>query len=251
MTRAGLATAPLPAVPPVVDLRGVGFSYPGQQRGAAQHTRNGLPPPALSRVDLTISAGELVTLTGPAGSGKSTLLSVIGLLLRPTAGSYLLNGIDTARLGDRDRAALRAREIGIVSQPVQLLPSRTALDNAALPLVYLGAPLRLRRSVAGAALERVGLAAQANIPVRDLSADERQRVAIGRALVTEPGLVLCDDPTASLDPELAAQVIGLLTSLRSDGRTVLLATDDQLAAAYASRCIRWGDAGDDGPWPPR
>jgi putative ABC transport system ATP-binding protein len=202
--------------------------------------RRGRAPAALRPVDLTVQAGELVTLTGTATCGRTTLLSVIGLLLRPTTGRYLLNGLDTAKLRDRDRSALRGRKIGMVFQPPHLLPSRSALDNVMMPLLYSGLPGQARRSLALDSLDRVGMASRNRAMAGRLSASERQRVAMARALVTSPGLLLCDDPTAGLDPDQAARVIGLLTSLQAAGRTVIVATADQLAAAYSSRCVSIG-----------
>lgn len=222
-----------PPAQPLIELRGAGVSYPGRQA------------PALRPIDLSVRHGELVTLTGPAGSGKSTLLSVVGLLLRPTAGSYLLNGVDTAALADRERAALRGRLTGFVFQRQQLLPARSALDNVMLPVLYAGLTRQQRVAAATAALERVGLGERPHDTVSELPASERQRVAIARAIVTDPSLLLCDDPTASLDRASAAQIIGLLVGLHKDGRTVMVATRDQLAAAHSSRRLG-SDAGDPG-----
>jgi putative ABC transport system ATP-binding protein len=212
-----------PSAQPLIDLRLAGVTYPRHQS------------PALRPIDLAVRHGELVTLTGPAGSGKSTLLSVVGLLLRPTTGSYLLNGADTAKLADRERTALRGRLIGFVFQRPQLLPARSAMDNVMIPALYAGLTRQQRVTAATGALERVGLGARLHSTVAELPASERQRVAIARAIVTDPSLLLCDDPTASLDQAAAAQVIGLLVSLHKDGRTVVVATRDQLAAAHSSR----------------
>ncbi len=224
------ATRPLPRPPgqPLIELRDVGVRY----RGA------GLP--ALSGIGLTVGHGELVTLAGPARSGKSTLLSVVGLLLRPTTGSYLLNGFDTCSLRDRERTALRGRQIGCVFQQPRLLPSRSALDNVMLAVLYGGLPRPRQHSAAADALDRVGLAARRNVLAGQLSAAEQQRVAIARAVAGDPSLLLCDDPTASLDEALAAQIISLLVSLHREGRTVLIVTRDQLAAAYSSRTLTVG-----------
>jgi len=248
-------------VPPMVELRGVtaSLSVPGRRwRGLPlhgqlrhnqprhnrpRHSQYNLPATVPRDVDLVVRSGEFVTLTGPARSGKSTLLSVVGLLLRPAAGTYLLRGLDTAKLGDRDRSALRGRELGLVFQPPHLLPARSALDNVAMPLLYAGRPASVRRSEALDSLEQVGLSAQAHRPAGELSAGERQRVAIARALVTSPAVLICDDPTAGLDAEQAVQVVGLLTALQAAGRTVLVASRDQLAAAYSSRCVRIGERG--------
>ncbi len=218
-------TQPLrrPPAQPLIELRSAGVSYPGQRS------------PALRPMDLAVGHGELVTLTGPAGSGKSTLLNVVGLLLRPTTGSYLLNGSDTATLADSERTALRGRRIGFVFQRPQLLPTRSALDNVMLPVLYAGLTRQERITAATGALHRVGLGERLHATVSELAASERQRVAIARAMVTDPSLLLCDDPTASLDQAAAAQIIGLLVSLHKDGRTVLVATREQLAAAHSSR----------------
>jgi putative ABC transport system ATP-binding protein len=224
-----MATEPLtesvrrPGAQPLIDLRGAGVTYAGQQATA------------LRPMDLAVRHGELVTLTGPAGSGKSTLLNVVGLLLRPTTGTYLLNGSDTATLADSERTALRGRLIGLVFQRPQLLLARSALDNVMLPVLYAGLGKRQRVSTATDALERVRLAQRLHTTVSELPASERQRVAIARAIVTDPSLLLCDDPTASLDEAVAEQIVSLLVSLHKDGRTVLVATRDQLAAAHSSR----------------
>jgi len=223
-------TAPLAPGPaaPLIELRGVWVRYPGGT------------DPALGPANLVVGHGELVTVTGPAGSGKSTLLAVVGLLIRPAAGRYLLNGLDTAALGDRDLAALRGRQLGWVFQRPRLLPARTALDNVMVPLLYGGVARPKRRAAAAAALDRVGLAGWAQVAAGRLSAGQQQAVAIARAIVTEPNLLLCDDPTASLDHEAAVRVSGLLAGLRAEGRTVLVASTGQLAAARGSRQIRLG-----------
>jgi putative ABC transport system ATP-binding protein len=224
-----MATEPLteparrPAAQPLIDLRRAAVTYPGQQATA------------LRPMDLAVRHGELVTLTGPAGSGKSTLLNVVGLLLRPTTGTYLLNGSDTATLADSERTALRGRLIGLVFQRPQLLPARSALDNVMLPVLYAGLAKQQRLSAATDALERVGIAQRMHATVSELPASERQRVAIARAIVTDPSLLVCDDPTVSLDQAAAGQIISLLVSLHKDGRTVLVATREQLAAAHSSR----------------
>lgn len=229
-----MATEPLtqlvrrPVAQPLIDLRQAGVSYP------RRHS------PALRPIDLAVGHGELVTLTGPAGTGKSTLLSVVGLLQKPTTGLYLLNGTDTAKLSDRERTALRCRLIGFVFQRPQLLPTRSALDNVMLPVVYGGMSKQERVMAATGALARVGLRERCYAIVSELAAGERQRVAIARAIVTDPSLLLCDDPTANLDQGSAEQIVGLLVSLHKDGRTVLVATREQLAAAHSSRRLRVG-----------
>lgn len=226
-------TVPLPPMPaaPLIDLQGVWVRYPG----AAQA--------ALGPANLAVGHAELLTVTGPAGSGKSTLLSVIGLLRRPSAGRYLLNGIDTAALGDGDLAALRGRHIGWIFQRPQLVAVRTALDNVAIPLLYSGMARAQRRDAAAAALDRVGLAGAGMVCAGRLSAGQQQAVAVARAIVTEPNLLLCDEPAASLDQAAAARIIGLLSSLRSAGTAVLIASAGQLPAVPGSRRISLGAAG--------
>ena len=244
--------------PAVVELRGVGL--PGHAHGRPLSSRWPRPAghhrrrqrrsgPSLnddpangraadpSLLDLTVRRGELVTLTGPAGSGKSALLSVVGLLDRPARGSYLLNGIDTTELGDRDRTALRGRQVGMQFQSPHLLSHRSALDNVALPLRYADMPRRHRTVAAFTALDLVGLAEHATVTITRLSAAQHRLVAIARALVADPILLLFDDPTASLDPAMARRVISLLVGLCRHGATVLVATDDQLAAAYSSQLV--------------
>jgi putative ABC transport system ATP-binding protein len=223
-----------PVTQPLIDLRQAGVSFPAQRS------------PALRPVDLAVGHGELVTLTGPAGSGKSTLLNVVGLLLQPTTGSYLLNGADTATLADRERAALRGRLIGIVFQRPQLLPGRSALDNVMLPVLYGGMSKQEQVNAATGALARVGFRERLHDAVSELPANERQRIAIARAIVTDPSLLLCDDPTASLDQAAAEQMMGLLVSLHREGRTVLVATRDQVVAAQSSHPFRIGADGPPG-----
>jgi len=213
---------------PLIELRGVSMRYPG---AAA---------PALGSINLTLGHGELITLSGPAGSGKSTLIGVLALLLRPTAGRYFLNGLDTATLRDRERAWIRSRQIGCVLQQPHLLPARSVLDNVMLALMYAGQARQDRRIAALEALDLVGLAGAAHLLAGELAAGEQQRAAIARAIAADPNLLLCDDPTASLDDEAAAHVITLLSGLRREGRTVLVVTGDQLAAAYSSRVLAVG-----------
>jgi len=213
---------------PLIELRGVSMRYPGAAAAA------------LNGINLTLGHGELITLSGPAGSGKSTLIGVLALLLRPTSGRYLLNGLDTATLRDRERAWIRSRQIGCVLQQPHLLPARSVLDNVMLAVMYSVQARRDKRIAAFDALDQVGLARAAHLLAGGLAAGEQQRVAIARAIAAEPNLLLCDDPTASLDDAAAAHVITLLSELRREGRTVLLATGDQLAAAYSSRILAVG-----------
>ncbi len=166
---------------------------------------------------------------------------MLGLIDRPAAGSYLLNGTDTAKLRDEDRAALRARKIGMVFARKNLLPSRSLLDNVTLPLVYAGIPRRQRLIAGLDVLSRVRLTgAGATVPASQVGNCQRALCAVGRALITQPDLLLCDEPTADLDTDEAEQVISLLADLHREGRTVLIATADQLAAAYSSKSVQIG-----------
>lgn len=217
-------------VPAVIELQGIWRTYEG-------------PPPltALRGVDMTIGRGELVTVVGPSGSGKSTLLNLVGLLDRPTEGTYLLNGIDTGGLGERERTALRGRRIGFVFQAFHLLASRSALDNVMLSMMYTGLPKRRRRQAALDMLDRVGLAGRAFAAAAQLSGGERQRVAIARALAGGPSLLLCDEPTGNLDSASAAQVMDLVSGLHRDGYTVLVVTHNHAVAAQGTRTIAMRD----------
>ncbi|MGW2203638.1 ABC transporter ATP-binding protein [Streptomyces sp. NPDC001774] len=215
-----------PASEPVIEFRRVGLTYPG-------------PPPvaALRPCDLTVRRGEFVAVVGPSGSGKSTFLNIAGLLDAPTDGMYLLDGIDTGTLRDADRTALRGRRIGFVFQSFHLLPQRSALENVMLALVYNGTPRRERPERARRALEQVGLGHRVDALPTRMSGGERQRVAVARALVTRPSLLLCDEPTGNLDTENADSVLALLEQLHGDGMTVLVITHDPLVAARAKRTV--------------
>jgi putative ABC transport system ATP-binding protein len=215
---------------PVIELRGAGLTYAG-------------PPPvdALRPCDLTVAAGDHVAVTGPSGSGKSTLLNVLGLLDRPTAGRYLLDGRDTGSLGERARTELRGRAIGFVFQAYHLLPHRTAAENVAVALLYNGVPRRRRAAIAADALGRVGLAGRRDALPAHLSGGERQRVAVARALAVEPRLLLCDEPTGNLDSATAESILALVAGLHAEGMTVVVITHDAAVAARADRTIRIRD----------
>ena len=215
---------------PVIELQGLARTYPG-------------PPPvaALRPADLLIEAGDYVAVTGPSGSGKSTLLHLLGLLDAPTAGSYLLDGLDTSTLNDRDRSALRGRRIGIVFQAFHLLPYRTALENVLLAELYNQTPRGDRLPAGVAALEAVGLGHRLDALPTTLSGGECQRVAIARALVNRPSLLLCDEPTGNLDSRNAAALMDLLDQLNAAGFTIVVITHDQAAAAHAGRLVAISD----------
>jgi putative ABC transport system ATP-binding protein len=192
---------------------------------------------ALADVSLDVMPGEFVAIVGPSGSGKSTMMNILGCLDRPTAGAYRLAGTPVADLDDNGLAALRSRTIGFVFQSYNLLPRTTALDNVATPLLYQGVSRRDRAARAKAALERLGLGDRLDHEPNELSGGQQQRVAIARALVTEPALILADEPTGNLDSHAGADVLGLLHELHAAGRTVVLITHDAEVARTADRQI--------------
>ncbi|WP_420118569.1 ABC transporter ATP-binding protein [Micromonospora sp.] len=207
-------------------LSAIGLTYPG-------------PPPvrALNDVNLSIAAGERVSVVGASGSGKSTLLNVIGLLDRPTAGCYEFRGRDVGSLSEGKRCALRAFEIGFVLQAFHLLPRRSALENVELGLLYRGIAGETRRAAAMEALKRVGLARRAQAMANNLSGGERQRVAVARAIVGRPQVLLCDEPTGNLDSRSAADVLDLFDELHGDGLALIVVTHDMAVADRSPRSI--------------
>ena len=184
-----------------------------------------------------VLAGRSAAAIFPTGSGKSTFLNVVGLLDRPTAGSYLLDGDDAASLSERERAGLRAAHIGFIFQSFHLLPQRSALENVMFGAIYQGVPRRRRRQRALEALDRVGVADRASFRPSRLSGGERQRVAIARALSAEPSLLLCDEPTGNLDTANTASILGLFDLLLSDGLTILMITHDLDVARHTHRRV--------------
>ena len=210
----------------VIELRGVGRTFPG-------------PPPveAFKPSNLSIEAGEYVSIIGPSGSGKSTLLHLLGLLDRPTTGTYLLDGIDTGALGDNARAGLRGSRIGFVFQSFHLLSHRSVLENVELAQIYNRMPRKERRQRAENALETVGLSHRLSFTPRTLSGGERQRVAVARALVTEPSLLLADEPTGNLDTEMSGEIMDLFDGLHESGMTLAVITHDLDVSRRASRQV--------------
>ena len=196
---------------------------------------------ALDGLDLTVEHGEFMAVVGPSGSGKSTLMNIVGCLDRPTDGRYLLDGIDVAELDDDGLAALRSRSIGFVFQSYNLLPRTTALENVATPLAYQGVRRKERDARAREALERLGLGDRLTHEPAELSGGQQQRVAIARALVTEPAIILADEPTGNLDSTSGAEVMGILRELHASGRTVLLITHDADVATFADRQVHVRD----------
>ena len=196
---------------------------------------------ALAGVDLDIGRNEYVALVGPSGSGKSTLMNIIGCLDTPTTGSYLLNGRDTAQLGEIELAGVRNREIGFVFQSFHLLPRMTVLQNVMQPLVYRGMPAAERKRRAVEALDKVGLGNRQGHRPNELSGGQRQRVAVARALVGEPSLLLADEPTGNLDSRTSREIMALFDALHDQGQTVLVVTHEPDIAAHCRRTVRIGD----------
>jgi putative ABC transport system ATP-binding protein len=196
---------------------------------------------ALAGASLQVEEGEFVAILGPSGSGKSTLMNILGCLDRPTSGRYVLDGTSVAELDDDGLAAVRSRMIGFVFQSYNLLPRTSALENVAAPLLYQGVGRRERLARARAALERLGLGERADHEPQELSGGQQQRVAIARALVTEPRLLLADEPTGNLDTASGAEVMDVLHELHASGRTIVLITHDADVAATANRQIRVRD----------
>ena len=192
---------------------------------------------ALVGIDLRVERGEWVAITGPSGAGKSTLLNILGCLDRPTSGHYLIDGIDTSTLTDGQRAGMRSHRIGFVFQSFHLLPYRSALENVMMAEVYRGQPARGRRARALAALERVGMGHRAEASPAKLSGGERQRVAVARALMGSPSLLLCDEPTGNLDSKTSAAIVDLFAKLNQEGLTLIIVTHNEEIAERARRRI--------------
>jgi putative ABC transport system ATP-binding protein len=197
--------------------------------------------PALDDVSLEVADGEFVAVVGPSGSGKTTMMNILGCLDRPTAGRYLFDSVPVGELKDDQLALVRSRSIGFVFQNYSLLPRTTALDNVAAPLLYQGVPRAERRRRALEALERVQLADRIRHQPNELSGGQQQRVAIARAIVTEPRMLLADEPTGNLDSHAGAEVMALLRELNATGRTVVLITHEEAVAATADRHVSLHD----------
>lgn len=196
---------------------------------------------ALDGVDLTIAAGEYVSLMGPSGSGKSTLLNIIGLLDRPTAGTYRLNGRDTTTLSDEEQARARSENIGFVFQFFHLVPRLTAAENVELPLVLAGRAPIDRRPMVESAIDQMGLTERAHHRPDQLSGGERQRVAIARATVMRPGVLLADEPTGNLDSTTGKEVVQIIEALHTAGMAVIVVTHDPQIGGRAERSLTMMD----------
>jgi putative ABC transport system ATP-binding protein len=216
---------------PVIEVRDVRKTY--QIGDIAVH--------ALRGVSLRVERGEYVAIMGHSGSGKSTLMNILGCLDAPTSGAYLLNGLDVREVEEDTLSDVRNQFIGFVFQSYNLIPRTRALANVELPMSYAGAPRAVRRERALAALEAVGLAGRVNHVPSELSGGQQQRVAIARALVTNPALILADEPTGNLDTSSGEEVLGIFERLSEEGRTIVLITHEDEVAAHAHRVIRVRD----------
>lgn len=212
---------------PLIDLTGVTKAY-----------RNGEEVlQVLKGIELTVAEGEFLAIMGPSGSGKSTLMNIIGLLDRPTAGHYRLNGSQVETLSEKKLSQVRNQEIGFVFQQFFLLAKLNALQNVELPLIYAGVPVAKRRELAQAFLEKVELGQRLHHLPSELSGGQKQRVAIARALVNNPSLILADEPTGALDTATGEQIMALLKALNREGKTIVMVTHEPEIAAHAKRVI--------------
>jgi putative ABC transport system ATP-binding protein len=229
--------APPPARPtssasrPVIDLRHVVKTY-GEGETAVH---------AVAGISLQVERGDYVAIMGASGSGKSTLMNIIGCLDLPTGGAYRLDGIDVRRLTDQQQSRVRNRKIGFIFQSFNLIPRTTALRNVELPLAYAGVKGAERRERARAALETVGLVGRLDHTPAQLSGGQQQRVAVARAIVTEPALLLADEPTGALDSHSTEEVLQLFDSLSAGGRSIVVITHEPEVAAHAKRTLHMRD----------
>lgn len=196
---------------------------------------------ALKDIDLEIKKGEYVAIIGPSGSGKSTLMNIIGLLDRPTSGHFELDGMNVSQLKDNHLAELRNKKIGFVFQSFNLLPRTTAVDNVALPLIYANVKKDEREKRAKKALDSVGLSEKYNSRPSQLSGGQQQRVAIARALVTDPEVIMADEPTGNLDSKSGVEILKIFDELHRKGKTIILITHDSFIAQHAKKVIRVKD----------
>jgi putative ABC transport system ATP-binding protein len=216
---------------PIIRLRGATRTF----------TMGGQDVRAMDGVDLDIPRGELVVLMGPSGSGKSTLLNILGCLDRATSGSYRLEGREVAELSESERVHVRRHRIGFIFQAFQLVARLTARRNVELPMVFAGVPPPERRRRSGSLLESVGLASRMDHRPGELSGGERQRVAVARALVMNPAILLADEPTGNLDSASGREIVRLLTDLNRRGQTLIVVTHSQEVARIGHRILRMQD----------
>ena len=219
------------AIPPIIQLKQVSRVY---DTGRIQ-------VPALQNVNLRVEDGEFMAIIGPSGSGKSTMMNILGCLDRPTSGRYVLDGQFVDELDNDGLAFVRGHSIGFVFQSYNLLPRTTALENVATPLMYQGVPRKERLARSQAALERLGLGDRMHHEPSELSGGQQQRVGIARALVTDPALILADEPTGNLDSHSGSEVLTLFRDLHAIGRTIVLITHDPDVATAADRVVHLRD----------
>ena len=196
---------------------------------------------ALRTVSLSLEAGDFLAIMGPSGSGKSTLMNILGCLDLPSGGRYLLDGVDVRSISEAGLCTVRNRKIGFVFQSYNLVPRTNALRNVELPLIYAGVPAPERRRRALGALEAVGLADRVHHMPNEMSGGQQQRAAVARAIVTDPAMVLADEPTGNLDSTAGREVMAIFARLNAEGRTVVVITHEEDIAAYANRVIRLRD----------
>ena len=196
---------------------------------------------ALDGVSLRIAANEYVAFTGSSGSGKSTMMNILGALDTPSSGSYLLNNRDVSQLNQDELAEIRNREVGFIFQSFNLLPRLSALGNVMQPLIYRGIPLKAREQAASAVLKRVGLGDRMHHLPNQLSGGQRQRVAIARALVTNPSILLADEPTGNLDSTTTTEIMKLFDELHREGNTIVMVTHEPEIARHCHRVVRMQD----------
>ena len=211
----------------LIDLSGINKSY----RNGDQELQ------VLKNINLQVEEGEFLAIMGPSGSGKSTLMNIIGMLDRPSSGTYHLDGREVARLGEKKSAKVRNQEIGFVFQQFFLLSKLNALQNVELPLIYAGVSQSKRKALAEQYLEKVELETRMHHLPSELSGGQKQRVAIARALVNRPSIILADEPTGALDTKTGEQIMELLTELNKEGKTIIMVTHEPEIAAYAKRQI--------------
>ena len=216
---------------PVIALRRVVKTYP----------MGDFDVHALRGVSLTVERGDFVAIMGASGSGKSTLMNILGCLDVPTRGQFFLDGIDVRTLDEAELSRIRSRKIGFVFQSYNLIPRTTALANVELPLLYASIKAKERRSRAAAALTAVGLAERSHHLPNEMSGGQQQRVALARAIVTNPALVLADEPTGNLDTATSGEIMDLFSRLNAGGRTIILITHEEEIAAFAKRVVRLRD----------
>lgn len=214
----------------IIKMNGIEKAY---KMGSSSYT-------ALESIDLDIKSGEYVAIVGPSGAGKSTLMNIIGCLDKPTGGKYLLDNLDTD-CSDNKLAEIRNKKIGFVFQNYNLLPKSNVLENVELPLYYLGCPDSRAKEKAKDALIKVGLKTHLRHKPSELSGGQMQRVAIARALVTDPQIILADEPTGALDSKTGKEVLRILTDLNSEGNTIIIVTHDREIASYAKRIVTMMD----------